>query len=623
MDSASSLLCEEQFLCSICLHDFTDPVSTPCGHNYCKNCITEYWDNSNVTQCPLCKKRFRRRPQLQVNTEFRDMVKHISSMRVKGGEEDLAKPGEVPCDVCDGPKRKAHKTCLVCLTSYCQTDLEPHQRVASLKKHKLIDPVSNLKDRVCQKHDKLLELFCCTDQVCICFMCLKDDHVTHETAPLERAFREKKAWLENVTSEMKEMENTKSGHVKEAKHSAQQNKEESERELADIVEVLGALVSSLLKRQDELIKLIQKKHKEVEKQAESHIAQLEEEVVELRRKRSKLTQYLQTEDHLHFLQSCPSLQHHALNEDLFDPLSLSAPPFIHCLSKMSLQIYVGMVKKYVALMERTLGNEMGVLIHELKLSDDCDAAEQADAAELLRDDFIQEDWFLRDDLYEEEWKPPQDKLMMIQQYDWMDVSFNGYIAHPKLMVCEGGKKLMLRTHERPFSPLFERVFLNQPYVLATEGFSSGRFYYEVCVSGSKAWMLGVVKESVSMLMGFPPKDEEGAWTLSAKYTESEEQYFTCNDFPLLHVRQRPQRVGVFVDYENEEVAFYDVDARTLMYSFRECTFNENPSVLKALLYSVAGFSLSNRPKLYPIFGIFPVGCDYDNTLVITPVGIAT
>uniref|UniRef100_A0A3Q2V1X8 RING-type domain-containing protein n=1 Tax=Haplochromis burtoni TaxID=8153 RepID=A0A3Q2V1X8_HAPBU len=246
MASASSLLCEEQFLCSICLNTFTDPVTTPCGHNYCKTCITEYWDSSDVTQCPLCKKRFRRRPQLQPH-------------------------------------------------------LEPHQRVASLKKHKLIDPISNLKGRVCQKHDKMLELFCCTDQVCICFMCLKDDHVTHVTIPSERAFREGKARLESLTSEMKAMEKTKSSHVKEAKRSARQNKDESEREVADIAVVLGALVASLLKNQDELIKLIQEKHKAVETQAETHIALLEEEVDELRRGIAELEEFLQTEDHLHFL----------------------------------------------------------------------------------------------------------------------------------------------------------------------------------------------------------------------------------------------------------------------------------------------------------------------------------
>uniref|UniRef100_A0A7N6A4B1 B30.2/SPRY domain-containing protein n=1 Tax=Anabas testudineus TaxID=64144 RepID=A0A7N6A4B1_ANATE len=36
MAAASCLLTEDQFLCSICLDVFTDPVSIPCGHNFCK-----------------------------------------------------------------------------------------------------------------------------------------------------------------------------------------------------------------------------------------------------------------------------------------------------------------------------------------------------------------------------------------------------------------------------------------------------------------------------------------------------------------------------------------------------------------------------------------------------------
>ncbi|XP_042258904.1 E3 ubiquitin-protein ligase TRIM39-like isoform X2 [Thunnus maccoyii] len=610
MASASSLLCEEQLLCSICLCAFTEPVSTPCGHNYCKSCITGYWATSNVAQCPLCKKKFRRRPQLQVNTEFRDMVEHFNNMRVRGADESLAQQGEVPCDVCLGLKLKAQKTCLVCLASYCQSHLEPHQRVPALKKHKLIDPVSNLEDRVCKKHDKMFEFFCRTDQMCVCFLCLKDDHAMHETVPLEHVVRERKTWIETLMSEIKTMEITKSVSVKRIQYSLEQRKKESDKEIADVVEVFTALVASLQRGQAELIEVIKEKQKAAVKTAEDHMAQLELEVTELKRRRSEIEQLLQTEDHLHLLQSWPSLCFPAHTEYLHNPLSHSTNPFTQDGSDMSRQSCVGMVKKAVAKIEKTLNNEMETLIQEVKFSDGCEAAEQTDVAgKQTTDKFIKEVW-----------NPPQDKLMMIQLYDEVDVTMDAYTANARLTVSEDGKQLRLNEGNQLSPSLFARRFEHQSFVLGKDGFSSGRFYYEVQVSQSTHWVLGVVKESINKQTFLFPNPEEGGWTFSGIRSLFEQHYFPNTGNPLadpVYLSQRPQTVGVFVDYEKGEVSFYDVDTRTLIYSFTGCTFFETAPALKTLLYTLAGTSLSNRPKLYPIFGLFG---DHDDSLIITPVG---
>uniref|UniRef100_A0A3P9DQ86 RING-type domain-containing protein n=1 Tax=Maylandia zebra TaxID=106582 RepID=A0A3P9DQ86_9CICH len=59
----------DSLLCPVCLSVFTKPVSIPCGHNFCMNCITEYWSTLSVLQCPLCKEMFYTRPLLRVNPQ--------------------------------------------------------------------------------------------------------------------------------------------------------------------------------------------------------------------------------------------------------------------------------------------------------------------------------------------------------------------------------------------------------------------------------------------------------------------------------------------------------------------------------------------------------------------------
>ncbi|XP_042258987.1 NACHT, LRR and PYD domains-containing protein 12-like isoform X2 [Thunnus maccoyii] len=60
---------EEQLsCCSLCQDVLKDPVSTSCGHWFCRQCISSYWDQSapsGDSSCPQCGKRSRTRPGLQ------------------------------------------------------------------------------------------------------------------------------------------------------------------------------------------------------------------------------------------------------------------------------------------------------------------------------------------------------------------------------------------------------------------------------------------------------------------------------------------------------------------------------------------------------------------------------
>ncbi|XP_038562478.1 zinc finger protein RFP-like [Micropterus salmoides] len=519
ISAASCLLTEEQFLCSICLDVFTDPVTTPCGHSFCKTCITEHWNISVLCQCPNCEEVFNTKPELQVNTfisemaaQFRQSAQQKASS--SSSEQQAAKPGEVPCDVCTGTKLKALKSCLVCLVSYCETHLKPHLTMAGLKRHQLIDPVENLEGRMCTKHDKLLELFCKTDQMCVCMLCSVSDHKTHDVVPLKEEYEGKKAELGKTEAETQQTIQKRRLKIEEIKRSVELSKEDADREIAGGVQVFSALKESVERSQAELIDTIKEKQRETEKQAEGFIKELEQEISELKKRSSEVEQLSRSEDHLHLLQSLPSLNAAPPTKD-WTVVSVRPPS------------YEGTVRRAVNQLEETLSEQMKKLLSE---------------AELER----------------------------IQQYA-VDVTLDPDTANPNLILSDDGKQVKYGDVKKNLSDNPKRFSLI-PSVLAKQSFSSGRFYYKVQVKGKTEWDLGVARESINRKGNITQRPQKGYWTICLI---NESEYFAYTDPPVrLSLKSRPEKVGVFVDYEGGLVSFYDVDAAALIYSFTGCCFTE-------------------------------------------------
>ncbi|XP_071763542.1 E3 ubiquitin-protein ligase TRIM21-like [Centroberyx gerrardi] len=526
MASAGSLLSEEQFLCPICLDVFTQPVSTPCGHNFCRDCIQGYWQSAKLSQCPVCKQKFYRRPELKVNTFISEVAAQFKkSVEIKDEngtasstvDQPSVQYGEVSCDVCNGKRVKALKSCLDCLASYCETHLEPHQVLGTFKKHRLINPLMNMQDRVCKKHEKLLNLFCNTDQLFVCQICIKKDHKGHRTVPIEEESRERRAQMGRIGAEVQQMIQDRLQKVSDTKHAVQLSRGNTEREIEDSLQVFTKLLHSIQRGQAEVLEVIEGRQRDAERRAGGVIAELEQEIDELRRRSAELERLSHTEDHLYLLQSFSSF---------------SAPPAAKDWSEAGVESVV-----YVGTVRRAARRAASQLEETLK-------------AEVKR-------------LCETEFQRVQRCAV--------DVTLDPDTAHPKLVLSDNKKQvhhgdvaLSLPDNPERFYPGIS--------VLGKEGFSSGRFYYEVQVKGKTEWDIGVGRESVSRKGGNMLNPEGGYWTLGLRNSKD---YWALTSPPTpLPLVEKPQRVGVYVDLEWGQVSFYNVESGSHIYSFTGYSFDE-------------------------------------------------
>uniref|UniRef100_A0A3Q0SBA2 Uncharacterized protein n=1 Tax=Amphilophus citrinellus TaxID=61819 RepID=A0A3Q0SBA2_AMPCI len=427
MASAESLIAEENFLCSICLSVFTKPVSIPCGHNFC------------------------------LDSKFKKSVQE-----------------KVP----------AEKSCLVCLMSYCQIHLEPHQKIVALKKHKLILPVENLETRICEDHGEPLDLFCRVDKMFLCDSCKDRDHKNHKIVSLEEEAQISKAQLELEKKDTDQMILVRQQKISEIQDILEANRNNAGKALSCSNDVMTAVVDYIKRSQAELADVIETKQKKKQAEAEGLMNELKGEIMQMNQKSQQL-----------------------------DDVSITDDPF-------------KFLEKAMNTLKTTITREIRML---------CD---------------------------------PDFKKMRRHAVDLM---LDPDTANPYLYLSEDGKQVIYGNRKRyvPNKPeRFDHVY----NVLAREGFSSGRFYYEVQVKDKTQWDLGVANQSINRKGDIRLSPKNGYWTIWLRKGNE----FTANAGPPinLHVSEVPEKIGVFVDYEEGEVSFYDVDTRASIFSFTGCNFTE-------------------------------------------------
>ncbi|XP_030635145.1 butyrophilin subfamily 3 member A3-like, partial [Chanos chanos] len=156
-------------------------------------------------------------------------------------------------------------------------------------------------------------------------------------------------------------------------------------------------------------------------------------------------------------------------------------------------------------------------------------------------------------------------------FSTVDVTLDPDTAHPELDLSDDGKEVAhgVKRLDLPDNPERFNYWFS---VLGKKGFTTGRFYYEVEVTGKTDWTLGVIRESRSRKGETEQNPKHGIWTVRLR---NGNKYEAMDGVPvLLSLKQTPQKVGVFVDYEEAVVSFYDVEANSHIYSFMGQLFGE-------------------------------------------------
>ncbi|XP_051718115.1 E3 ubiquitin/ISG15 ligase TRIM25-like isoform X3 [Ctenopharyngodon idella] len=307
MADASISWSQDEFNCSICLDLLKNPVTIPCGHSYCMNCITGCWDQDDqkgVYSCPQCRQTFTPRPVLGKNTMLVEVLEKLKKTKLQAARpvQCYTESADVECDICTGDKNKAIKSCLVCLNSYCQNHLEQHESFFKNKKHNLMDATGRLQEMICPKHEKLLEIFCRTDQNCICYLCTMDEHKNHDTVSAAAERTEKQRKLGEMERKFQQRIQEKLKQLVELREAVESHKRSAQAAVEDSERIFTELIRSIERSRSEVTQLIRDQEKTAVSQAEGQLERLEQEIDDLRRRDAELEQLSHTDHHIHFLQ---------------------------------------------------------------------------------------------------------------------------------------------------------------------------------------------------------------------------------------------------------------------------------------------------------------------------------
>ncbi|KAG8009354.1 Tripartite motif-containing protein 16 [Nibea albiflora] len=522
----------ETFSCPICLNLLTDPVTIRCGHSYCMSCIKSFWDEEDenkIHSCPQCGQTFTPRPVLLKNTMLAAALEEVRKTGLQDAPADhcYAEPEHVVCDFCTGRKRKAIKSCIVCLVSCCEKHLQPHYDVVPLKKHKLVNPSKKLQENICSHHDEVMTMFCRTDQQRICHLCPVNEHKDHDTVSAAAESAERRAELEVNRQTIQQRIQDKENDVKELEQEVEAINSSADKAVEDSEKIFTELIRLIEERGSDVKQELRTRQETEVTRAKEHQEKLKEEIAELKRKDDELKQLSQTEDYNELLHNYPFLS------------ESTASPSIHIRPRKYFEDVPTAVSEVRDKLQDVLSQQwtnisLAVIEVDVLLSE---------PQPKTRDEFL--------------------------KYS-SNITLDSDTAYRHISLSDGNRKATRMQHQlRYYSSHPERyVYWNQ--VLSTENLT-GRCYWEV--EWSEGVGIAVTYKNNSRAdsgeTGFGYDDK--SWALSC----SNDSYgFMYNSVRTPVSGPRSNKVGVYLDYSAGILSFYSISETMTVLHRVLTTFTE-------------------------------------------------
>uniref|UniRef100_A0A3B5LLH0 B30.2/SPRY domain-containing protein n=1 Tax=Xiphophorus couchianus TaxID=32473 RepID=A0A3B5LLH0_9TELE len=307
------------------------------------------------------------------------------------------------------------------------------------------------------------------------------------------------------------------GKMQDLRHTSRLNQEAADGKAAVGLQVFTDLKRILENGSDELLGNIKIRQVTAERLTERLIAELGQEVKVLMQSSGNVQELSSSDDHAHVLRSFSSINNIPAMKDWSD-IGVQIP------------LYEEMVRKAVV-----------------------EAVDQLQAT-----------------FKKEEGKLKEAELKRVQKFK-VNLTLDTQTADPWLIVSDDGKQVRLGDFKK-FVPDLPKRFNPGGGVVAQQNFGFGRFYFEVQVMDMMKYDLGVVYESINRKKKITNSKESGHWILSLR-KENEYKARASHEIPL-SLTHRPQRIGLFVDYDEGLVSFYDVGIAEHIFSFNDCSFTE-------------------------------------------------